>query len=99
MSGVPFHDLSPESVICVKTDVHREDPLDRFNKGLLINLGLAHLRNRGWLMHLDADIVCPDRIRFMLDQSHLDEDCLYGADPHECGRPRQVAAAQTIGPV
>ena len=67
-------------VICVKTDVHREDPLDRFNKGLMINLGLAHLRNRGWLVHLDADIVLPDRLRFMLNKSRLDEDCIYGAD-------------------
>jgi hypothetical protein len=67
-------------VICVKTDVHREDPLDRFNKGLMINLGLAHLRNRGWLLHLDADIVLPDRLRFMLHKGRLQEDCLYGAD-------------------
>ena len=67
-------------VICVKTDVHREDPLDRFNKGLMINLGLAHLRHRGWLLHLDADIVLPDRLRFILNKSRLDEDCIYGAD-------------------
>ena len=67
-------------VICVKSDMHREDPLDRFNKGLMINLGLAHLRNRGWLLHLDADIVLPDRLRFVLNKSRLDEDCLYGAD-------------------
>jgi hypothetical protein len=74
-------------VICVKSDVHREDPLDRFNKGLMINLGLAHLRNRGWLMHLDADIVLPDRLRFMFNKSRLDEDCLYGADRvHVVGR-------------
>jgi hypothetical protein len=67
-------------VICVKTDVHREDPLDRFNKGLMINLGLAHLRHRGWLLHVDADIVLPDRLRFMLNKSRLDDDCIYGAD-------------------
>ena len=67
-------------VICVKSDVYREDPLDHFNKGLMINLGLAHLRNRGWLLHLDADIVLPDRLRFILNKSRLDEDCLYGAD-------------------
>jgi hypothetical protein len=67
-------------VICVKTDVHREDPLDRFNKGLMINLGLAHLRHRGWLLHLDADIVLPDRLRFVLNKSRLDDDCIYGAD-------------------
>ena len=64
----------------MKSDVYREDPLDRFNKGLMINLGLAHLRHRGWLLHLDADIVLPDRLRFVLNKSRLDEDCLYGAD-------------------
>ena len=46
----------------------------------MINLGLAHLRNRGWLLHLDADIVLPDRLRFILNKSRLDEDCIYGAD-------------------
>ena len=67
-------------VICVKSDVYRVDPLDQFNKGLMINLGLAHLRNRGWLLHLDADIVLCDRLRFILNKSRLDADCLYGAD-------------------
>jgi hypothetical protein len=72
-------------VMCVQSDVHREQlgpggGLDRFNKGLLINLGLAHLRHRGWLLHLDADIVLPDRLRFMLNKSRLDPDCIYGAD-------------------
>ena len=67
-------------VICVKSDVYREDPLDRFNKGLMINLGLAHLRHRGWILHLDADVVLPDRLRFILNKSRLDEDCIYGAD-------------------
>ena len=83
-------------VICVKSDVHREDPLDRFNKGLMINLGLAHLRNRGWLMHLDADIVLPDRLRFMLNKSRLDTDCLYGADRmNVVGRPNWEAIKQS----
>ena len=83
-------------VICVKTDMHREDPLDRFNKGLMINLGLAHLRNRGWLLHLDADIVLPDRLRFMLNKSRLDEDCIYGADRvNVVGRARWEAIKQS----
>jgi len=67
-------------VVCVKTDVYKEDPLDTFNKGLMINMGLAHLRHRGWVMHLDADIVLPDRVRFMLNKSRLDVDSIYGAD-------------------
>ena len=85
-------------MICVKTDVHREDPLDRFNKGLMINLGLAHLRNRGWLLHLDADIVLPDRLRFILNKSRLDEDCLYGADRvNVVGRRDWEAIKQSAG--
>ena len=67
-------------VVCVKTDIYKEDPLDKFNKGLMINLGLAHLRHRGWVMHLDSDIVLPDRVRFMLNRSRLDVDSIYGAD-------------------
>ena len=64
---------------CVQTDHHRDDGA-AFNKGLLVNLGLAHLRHRGWIAHLDADIVLPDRLRWVLDKSRLDDDCIYGAD-------------------
>ena len=72
---------------CVQTDHHRDDGA-AFNKGLLINLGLAHLRNRGWIVHLDADIALPDRIRWVLSKSRLDADCIYGADRLEVvGRP------------
>ena len=74
-------------VTCVQTDHHRDDGA-AFNKGLLINLGLAHLRHRGWIVHLDADIALPDRIRWMLSKSRLDADCSYGADRLEViGRP------------
>ena len=66
-------------VTCVQTDHHRDDGA-AFNKGLLINLGLAHLRHRGWIAHLDADIALPDRIRWVLSKSRLDADCIYGAD-------------------
>jgi hypothetical protein len=66
-------------VTCVQTDHHRDDGA-AFNKGLLINLGLAHLRHRGWIMHLDADIALPDRARWVLSKSRLDADCIYGAD-------------------
>jgi len=32
------------------------------------------------LLHVDADIVLPDRLRFVLNKSALDADCIYGAD-------------------
>jgi hypothetical protein len=67
-------------VSCVETHVFDEQPGDVFNKGRAINLGLGHLRHTGWLLHLDADVVLPDRCREMLSRSHLDPTCLYGAD-------------------
>jgi hypothetical protein len=74
-------------VTCVQTDHHRDDGA-AFNKGLLINLALAHLRHRGWIMHLDADVALPDRVRWILGKSRLDPDCIYGADRMEViGRP------------
>lgn len=66
-------------VYCVKTDAMQERG-DYFNKGLGINLGLAHLRHHGWLLHLDSDIVLPDRFRTVLNKARLDESCIYGAD-------------------
>lgn len=68
------------SVTCVVTDVFTERPGDAFNKGLALNLGLAHLRHQGWLLNLDADIILPDRFRSMLHKARLEEHCLYGAD-------------------
>ena len=74
-------------VTCVQTDHHHDDGA-AFNKGLSINLGLAHLRHRGWIAHLDADIAMPDRARWVLGKSRLDADCIYGADRLEViGRP------------
>ena len=66
-------------VNCVKTDVFFERG-DEFNKGMAINLGVAHLRHTGWLVQLDADIVLPDRFRTMLHKAALDPTCIYGAD-------------------
>jgi hypothetical protein len=80
-----YHDRHTQAVCarhgvtCVQTDHHRDDGA-AFNKGLLINLGIAHLRHRGWIMHLDADVALPDRVRWILAKSRLDPDCIYGAD-------------------
>ena len=74
------HDVCERhGVICVQTDLCYESG-SAFNKGLAINLGLAHLRHEGWLIHLDADIVLPDRLRTVLEKSRLDKRCVYGAD-------------------
>ncbi len=66
-------------VKCVMTDIFHEDG-DAFNKGRAINLGLEYLRRTDWVLHLDADILLPDRFRSMLGKSGLQPGVLYGAD-------------------
>ena len=67
------------SVECVLTDSFT-DHGEAFNKGAAINFGMAALRQRGWILHLDADILLPATFRNMLDKSALRSDCIYGAD-------------------
>jgi len=68
------------SVRTVATEVHHDRRGDGFNKGRLINMGLGHLRRLGWTIHLDADIVLPDRFRWMISRRPLDEESIYGMD-------------------
>jgi len=67
------------SVECVPTDVFTEKN-ESFNKGSAINVGLAMLRQNGWILHMDSDIVVPLTFRNMLAKSALDPDCLYGCN-------------------
>lgn len=64
---------------CVQSDVMNHGG-DAFNKGRAINLGLAHLRHDGWLLHIDADVLLPDRFRNSLSQAGLNQKNIYGAD-------------------
>jgi hypothetical protein len=66
------------SVECVVTDVFTEKG-ETFNKGAAINVGLGALRQKGFVLQMDADIVLPLGFRNMLDKSALQRDCLYGA--------------------
>lgn len=66
-------------VVCIQTDVFTEHG-DPFNKGRGINIGIAHCRNDGLLLHLDADTVLPHRFRYALNSAKPHSDCLYGAD-------------------
>ncbi len=66
------------SVECVQTDVMFEYG-SKFNKGAAINLGLAYLRQTGWILHLDSDVILPDRFRNLLDKTPLQRDSVYGA--------------------
>lgn len=67
------------SVDCIEAHVFDEDG-DRFNKGRAVNVGLAHLQNPDWIVHLDADTVIPPGFRNLLHRHKLNPDFLYGAD-------------------
>lgn len=66
-------------VECVQTDC-MHDRGDAFNKGRAINLGLGHLLNKDWVLHLDADTLLPHNFRGLLDHARLRQENLYGAD-------------------
>ena len=66
--------------ICVQTDLFKKNGRS-FNKGAAINAGLSRFQYHGWRLHLDADIALPDNFRRMLlNHTHLDPACIYGAD-------------------
>lgn len=62
---------------CLLTD---DQGKDSFSKGRLIERGLQHLSASGWRLHLDSDIVLPNRFKHLLQSADLNEDTLYGAD-------------------
>ena len=53
---------------------------EKFNKGLGINVGLAHHTCADWILHIDADIILPPRFRHFLENAELDTKCIYGVD-------------------
>ncbi len=66
--------------MCVPTDLLAKNGR-RFNKGAAINAGLGWFQWWGWRLHLDADILLPDKFRQTLfNHTHLEQHCLYGAD-------------------
>jgi hypothetical protein len=66
--------------LCVQTDLFQKNGR-KFNKGAAINAGFGYWQYFGWRVHLDADIVVPDKLRQTLfNHTHLEKDCLYGAD-------------------
>ena len=88
---VTSHDDALTKAVCKKysvetvlTDVFQAHG-EAFNKGAAINHGLAALRQRGWILHLDADIVLPLTFGNMMPKSALDEACIYGAERLEIG--------------
>jgi hypothetical protein len=65
-------------VECLPTYIHRYD--GGFEKALAINHGLAHLELKGWVMHMDADIVLNNAFRLWFQETNLDKECIYGID-------------------
>lgn len=67
------------SVHCLPTEV-LYDRNRYFNKSGAINYGLMHLPQKGWWLHLDADILLPNGFKRMLEVARLEQSCLYGVD-------------------
>lgn len=65
-------------------EVIRTDVLNsrwgEFHKGKAINVGLERLSRKGWVIHLDADILLPPQTRILLANADLDPRDLYGID-------------------
>lgn len=66
-------------VQCIQTDKFQAH-LGKFAKGAGINEGLAALDRDAWLLHMDADVVCPPLTRQVLGRSALDPQAIYGCD-------------------
>src|SRR5262245_22300511 len=66
------------SVHCVTTNENTRD--GPFNKYRMIQRAIDQIGARDWILHLDADIVLPAKLRQLLTWAHLDPACIYGAD-------------------
>src|ERR1700692_824170 len=51
--------------ICVQTDLFTKNGR-HFNKGAAINAGLGRFQYHGWRLHLDSDIILPDKFPCVL---------------------------------
>jgi hypothetical protein len=71
------------NVECVQTDVFRTR-WNQFCKGAGINEGLAKLNKKGWMVHMDGDIILPPLYRNILQNADLDTEFVYGIDRHMC---------------
>lgn len=62
---------------CLQTNIFYEKGI--FNKYAGINKALEWIED-GWVLFLDSDIVLMNEITRVLDQLHLNEQCIYGVD-------------------
>ena len=86
------------SAICVETDLFRKNGR-AFNKGAALNAGLSRFQYHGWRLHLDSDIALPDNFRRLLfNHTHLDPQCIYGADRVDVIGAGELAQVRAAGP-
>lgn len=65
---------------CVQTDLFKKNGR-KFNKGAAINEGFSYFQYHGWRMHVDVDCILPsDFRRVLFNHTHLEQNCIYGAD-------------------
>ncbi len=67
------------SVPCLLTNDFTRDG-QPFNKGRAIQRAFNNIEGREWILHLDADIVLPPRLRTYLAAADLDQEKIYGCD-------------------
>jgi hypothetical protein len=70
---------------------------EKFNKGLAVNVGLAHLTCSQWMLHLDADILLPPQTRRFLENAELDTKSIHGIDRFNLIGGDKIAAWKASG--
>lgn len=71
-------------VECVETEEFGKG----FNKARAINFALTNvLSKKGWVVHLDSDIVLPVRTRDLIESAELCKSAIYGIDRMMCPSP------------
>jgi hypothetical protein len=70
-------------VQCIQTDVFYENG-NVLNKGKGINVGLAALSKKGFVVHLDSDVYLPPLTRDILEKIPFDPKGIYGVDRMMC---------------
>ncbi len=68
------------SLECLLTEEGGDGSDGDFKKGRMIERSLQHLSADGWRLHLDADIVLPNRFTHLLESADLKKETVYGVD-------------------
>ena len=55
-------------------------PGEFFPKSRMVNEGFARLYGFDWILHIDSDILLHQDTRTVLDNAHLEKECMYGTE-------------------